>query len=152
MYTNAVKYEKTIKETVILLEESIKIENDIVNSYIRYAKHVYNPNYKIRTEDIQAKHKEAADMLSKVNPYINQYTKKIFYLTIITSSLFFILFLICSYIIIKNIARYTSPADHISRLLQNIIDKDFPDKRSLRKKDKLKNIHEKILIIAQKLK
>jgi hypothetical protein len=150
-YTNAIKYKATIETAIENLNESMNIENDIVKSYVRYAKNVFNPNYKIRTQDILDKHNEAIETSSKVIPDIEQFIKINFYIVIGSLSLLVLQFFIIIFIIMKFTVRYSSPTKYISNLLQKIIDGENPEERSLRKKDELKDIHKKILILAKKI-
>ena len=155
--------EKTIDRlstAITDLDKTIKIEDDIVNGFIKYAGYQKAQSGKsrvlIKVDQIKKDHQESMKNIKESMTFLNSfltnlkdffYEIKIFLMVLLALILVQAVFLY--FYLINMTHRISGPIYVISQHMQDIIDGKKPNLRELRKNDELKSFYKKFVEFAK---
>ena len=148
----ATRNNKEISRTVMNLNMTIRVEDNIVNAFIDYSKHIRSSDLTLHSKMINDDHKKNMDVIKKHITILNGLIKRNFHLISIIL-IVVILLIIGLYLYLMNIThRISGPIYVMSMQIKNIIEGKDPHFRELRDKDEFKDFYDKFIVMIDKLK
>jgi hypothetical protein len=132
---------KEIRATLIDLDRSIIVEDNIVKAFVAYSRMNSGEEVRISVPKIQKDHEESIQIMKDLSTLLKGYERRNFF-TLSAIIGVIILFAVFMYFYLINLThRISGPLHVVKKHMQKIIDGGRPDIRELREKDEFKELY-----------
>lgn len=151
-FFGALQNEKHISSRITDLENSIKVENDIVTAFIEFSNRTTNSDFLLASKKISEDHTKSMEVMNSHIDFLKAFIKNNFKLIYIIIGIIILESVFLYFYLITLTHRISGPIFVISRYVEEILDGKEPKFRDLRDKDEFKDFYEKIVKLADMVK
>jgi hypothetical protein len=148
----SVRSRTNIETERIRLENSIKIEDNIVTAFIEYAIKSPGGAIKLSTKTVEKDHTESMDAIKNHIAMLQRYTDDYFYLLLSTIGITILVIAVYCLYMLHFTHRISGPIFVMSRHIQEMLDGREPQFRDLRDKDEFKELYARVVELGGKMK
>lgn len=149
--TKAIRSEANISTTIANLKQAVETENNIVKAFVEFSSQFRGETIRLATNNISSDHRKSIHTITGYIGFLQDQSGEYYYVIIAIIVVVVIQTLFYFFFLIRFTHRIAGPQVVINRVLQDLIDGKKPHLRELREKDELKELYEKLKVLAAKL-